>query len=416
MDKIYENLFVIWFFTLITFFVRITQVFSGETGTIPLLDWAVIIFFPIISIAMYFKRENELKDNHVSLIQSEVEHVSNKLKQTLDSFGVNLQIKYIDTGLRLFRFNCRVADSKQINLLLDLKQELQIALLLSKPVLIDVLDEHENIVSIWIPKKDGGVYVNWKDDFDNKPLEVTLGQDINGTDYVVDFAKETSLLIAGTTGSGKSLFLESIINSLMLKNDSEHLKFVFIDTKKVQLSHYKVLPHALLPVEWSPAQAMTRLQWVKTEKDRRKVLFSEAKVKDVNEYRDYSKSTKGEILPQIVIVIEDFSDLINVEEGVGRLIMEIATEGAESGICILTSTSRPSQNVCRPEICAAFSNRLVGLAGSEEDSVRVIGITGAEKLLGSGDALVLSSSQNRITRIQGYYLSEDKIISNISLT
>jgi len=340
---------------------------------------------------------------------------SAQLKRTLSDFGVDLQIITVLKGLRIWRFDCSVSDSEQLKIVSDLEKEIQLAMR-SDSVLIEVPDESGNNVSISVAIKDEETFIDWKGDAERKRFEVSLGQDMNRDEYVVDFSKETSMLVVGVTGSGKSLFLEVIVNSLMLKNDSAHLKFVFIDTKRVQLTHYGSLPNALFPVEIYPKKAVDRLHWIREEIDRRKGLFKEADVKSIEEYKDHLHNAGGEQLSHIVVVVEDFSDVMAVDPTtVESIVLEIIKEGTSVGVSILFSTSRPSSKVCTPALCNAVSNKLVGVTASKDDSITVIGREGAEKLLGVGDVLVLSSDTKKLTRIQGYYLSEEKIQRNLSL-
>jgi S-DNA-T family DNA segregation ATPase FtsK/SpoIIIE len=237
-------------------------------------------------------------------------------------------------------------------------------------------------------------------------LSFAIGRDVNGDPIFADIAKMPHLLIAGATGSGKSVTIHSIILSLLYKNSPETLKFILIDPKKVELSVYEGLPHLICPVVIENKKALGVLRWAISEMERRYDILLSASNRDV---KGYNQSHSPQ-LPYLVIVIDELADLMATHgREIEGLIVRLAQMARATGLHLIVSTQRPSVEVITGLIKANITTRLALQVASQIDSRTILDMAGAEKLLGGGDMLFLSSEFSKPRRLQGAYVTEEEI-------
>jgi S-DNA-T family DNA segregation ATPase FtsK/SpoIIIE len=236
-----------------------------------------------------------------------------------------------------------------------------------------------------------------------------LGRDVAGRGVYANLAKMPHLLIAGATGSGKSIGIHALILSLLYRNGPDRLRFLIIDPKKVELAYYSLLPHLLSPVVVDSKKAVQALRWAVSEMDRRFEILAEAQARDVNSYQN-SADAKENPMPFIVIVIDELADLMATHpREMESLIVRLAQMSRAVGIHLVVSTQRPSIDVITGLIKANITNRIAFQVASQVDSRTILDMSGAEKLLGAGDMLFISSDSGKPRRIQGVYVSEPEI-------
>jgi S-DNA-T family DNA segregation ATPase FtsK/SpoIIIE len=253
------------------------------------------------------------------------------------------------------------------------------------------------------------------------PLTVALGKDIMGTPVVNDLAKMPHLLIAGATGSGKSVGLNAMILSILFKAPPEQVRFLLIDPKRIELSTYQGIPHLLHPVVVNPREATTALHWVVNEMEKRYELLSDLGVRNVEGYNQKAKTMKiepgedGELpmprsLPYIVVVIDELADLMLVSSrDTEEYLIRLAQKARASGIHLMVATQRPSVDVITGLIKANFPTRISYQVSSKADARVILDSVGAERLLGKGDLLFIPPGTSRLVRIHGPYVSDDEV-------
>jgi len=245
-----------------------------------------------------------------------------------------------------------------------------------------------------------------------KILPLALGVDIAGQSVVVDLAKMPHLLVAGTTGSGKSVSVNTMICSMLMAHTPETLRLIMVDPKMLELSMYDDIPHLLVPVVTSPHKANKALAWAVFEMERRYKLMSEAKVRNLDGYnKQVSKQEDGEILPLIVIIIDELADLMMVAgKEVEQSICRLAQKARAAGLHLILATQRPSVDVITGLIKANLPSRLAFKVSSKIDSRTILDQMGAEQLLGMGDSLLMSGSMN-LQRVHGAFVDDDEVIA-----
>ncbi|HMB19731.1 MAG TPA: FtsK/SpoIIIE domain-containing protein, partial [Spirochaetota bacterium] len=245
-------------------------------------------------------------------------------------------------------------------------------------------------------------------------LKVALGKDILGKPVIMDLKQLPHLLIAGATGSGKSVCVNSIITSLVYNYDPNFVRFILVDPKMVELQLYNGIPHLLTPVITDPGLAPKALKWAMYEMERRYYLLSEMNTRDIDRYNEKAvkKGGDAEILPYIVVIMDELADLMMVAaKEIEGFITRIAQKARAVGIHLVLATQRPSVDVITGIIKANFPARVAFQVAQKTDSRTIIDQNGAEKLLGRGDMLYQSPMSSFPVRIQGAYISEDEIMS-----
>ena len=244
-----------------------------------------------------------------------------------------------------------------------------------------------------------------------KPMEIIFGKNISGELITADLTKFPHMLVAGTTGSGKSIFMHATILSLIMRNSPEKLKLMLVDPKKVEMSYYKEIPHLLCPNISDPQKAYYAFKKLVIEMERRYNLFEASGVRDIGEFNDYAKANGIQPLPFICVFIDEYADLSEACKDIRTPVVRIAQKARSAGIHFVIATQRPSVNVIDGVIKANVPVHVALMTGSATDSITIIGEGGAEQLLGNGDMLVECSLISRSTkpRVQGCFVSSEEI-------
>ena len=363
--------------------------------------------------------EKELKAN-ASLIIS-------KLKD----FGVEGEILEIRPGPVITMYEFTPAPGIKINKIVSLADDLAMALKAS-PVRVVAPIPGKNAVGIEIPNRSREmVYLkkvlsSREFVMSSTPLTLALGANIEGTPVVTNLAKMPHLLIAGATGTGKSVGLNTMILSLLYRNDPSELKFIMIDPKRIELSHYEGIPHLLYPVVVNPKEAIPVLKWAVSEMEMRYEWFKNLGVKGIDSYNKKVKKNEKDgtattlatlknqeastgLLPKLVIIIDEMADLMMANREVEVYIARLAQMARAAGIYMIVATQRPSVDVITGLIKSNFPSRISFRVSSKIDSRTVLDSSGAEQLLGMGDMLFLTPGSSYLMRVHGAYVSEEEL-------
>ncbi len=361
---------------------------------------------------------NMPKESNTSNLEAELKQTAKKLEETLSSFGVETRTVGICSGPSVTRYEIQPAAGVKISKITNLSDDIALNLAASG-VRIEAPIPNKAAVGIEVPNKnrrmvtmrevvDQPQYKNAK-----SKLNVALGKDITGEFVYSDLAKMPHLLIAGTTGSGKSVCLNSMIVSILYNSTPEEVKLLMIDPKQVEFTIYNGIPHLLVPVVSDPRKASGALAWAVTEMLTRYKTFSENSVRDISGYNSICESQGKKKMPQIVIFIDELSDLMmaapnEVEDSICRL----AQMARAAGMHLVIATQRPSVDVITGIIKANIPSRISLSVSSQVDSRTIIDSVGAEKLLGNGDMLYYPVGIPKPIRVQGCFLS-DKEVENV---
>ena len=345
-----------------------------------------------------------------------------KLQQTLKNFGVNVTITNISCGPAVTRYELQpemgVKVSKIVNLADDIKLNLAAA-----DIRIEAPIPGKAAIGIEVPNKEN-VMVSFRElveseEFKKHPSKISfgVGKDIGGKVTVADIAKMPHLLIAGATGSGKSVCINTIIMSILYKANPKEVKLIMIDPKVVELSVYNGIPHLMIPVVTDPKKAAGALHWAVDEMTDRYQKFANASVRDLKGYNAKIESLptiegdpKPEKLPQIVIIVDELADLMMVSPGeVEESICRLAQLARACGIHLIIATQRPSVNVITGLIKANMPSRIAFAVTSGVDSRTILDMNGAEKLLGKGDMLFSPQGIPKPVRVQGAFVSDEEV-------
>ncbi len=335
---------------------------------------------------------------------------ANVIKRTLESFGIPVEMGEINVGPTVTRYTLKPAEGVKISRITTLNQDLAMALA-AHPIRIEAPIPGKSLVGIEVPNKQAaivrlGSLLLYPEFQKSEPLSFPIGRNVNGEPIFANIAKMPHMLVAGATGSGKSITLHSILIALLYKNSPDMLKMILIDPKRVELSVYNNLPHLIAPVVTENKKAIGALRWVIQEMDRRYQVLLEAGSRDI---KSYNKSAK-ETLPYILVVIDELADLMSTYgREVEGSIIRLAQMARATGIHIIVSTQRPSVEVITGLIKANITTRIALQVASQIDSRTILDMAGAEKLLGHGDLLFVSSDFSKPRRIQGAFLTEEEI-------
>ncbi|WP_338825554.1 DNA translocase SpoIIIE [Moorella humiferrea] len=339
------------------------------------------------------------------------------LEDTLDSFGVKVKVTQVSCGPTVTRYEVQPAPGVKVSRIVSLADDIALSLAAAQ-VRIEAPIPGKAAVGIEVPNKEIAV-VHLREVLEdpaflesNSKLTVALGKDIAGNPVIADLAKMPHLLIAGTTGSGKSVCLNALICSLLFKATPQELKLLMIDPKMVELTQYNGIPHLLAPVVSQPKKAATALQWMVSEMEKRYELFAGAGVKDITRYnRLMQKENNGQgALPLVVVLIDELADLMMVAPAdVEDAICRLAQMARAAGIHLVVATQRPSVDVITGLIKANISSRIAFAVSSQVDSRTILDMAGAEKLLGRGDMLFLPIGASKPIRVQGVYVSDREV-------
>jgi S-DNA-T family DNA segregation ATPase FtsK/SpoIIIE len=341
------------------------------------------------------------------------------LEETLNSFGVSAKVVQVSRGPVITRYELQPAPGVKVSRIVSLSDD--IALNLAAPgVRIEAPIPGKAAIGIEVPNKDIAPVllreVLETDSFFNHPSKVAfaLGKDIAGKNIIADIAKMPHLLIAGATGSGKSVCLNSLIVSILYKATPDEVRLIMIDPKVVELSTYNGIPHLLIPVVTDPRKAAGALNWAVQEMGSRYKIFAEKGVRDFERYNEQVQEGDHK-LPQIVVIIDELADLMMVAPGdVEDAICRLAQMARAAGIHLVIATQRPSVDVITGVIKANIPSRIAFAVSSQTDSRTILDMGGAEKLLGRGDMLFYPSGTSKPKRVQGAFITEKEVEAIVS--
>jgi len=336
---------------------------------------------------------------------------ANIIKRTLDSFGISVEMGEINVGPTVTRYTLKPAEGMKLSRITALHQDLALALA-AHPIRVEAPIPGKSLVGIEVPNRAAalvrlGSLATYEDFQKIGPLGFALGRDVSGEPVFVDIERMPHLLVAGATGSGKSVIIHSLITSLLLKNSPATLRLILIDPKRVELSIYSNIPLLVGPVITESKKAVGVFRWAISEMDRRYELLQQAGSRDV---KGYNARGKDEPLPYIVIVVDELADLMTTYgREVEGSIVRLAQMARATGLHLVLSTQRPSVEVITGLIKANITNRIALQVASQIDSRTIIDASGAEKLLGNGDLLFVSVDLSKPKRIQGAYIPEEEV-------
>ncbi|USL35996.1 MULTISPECIES: DNA translocase FtsK [Priestia] len=339
------------------------------------------------------------------------------LDMTLKNFNVRAKVVNVTQGPTVTRFEVHPEPGVKVNKITNLTDDIKLSLA-ARDIRIEAPIPGKNTIGIEVPNRQSKpvlireILRHPSFRKDNSPLTVALGLDISGTPVVTDLNKMPHGLIAGATGSGKSVCINTIIVSLLYKAAPHEVKLMLIDPKMVELAPYNGIPHLVSPVITDAKAATTALKWGVEEMERRYELFAHAGVRDITKYNERVKehNEKSGELPYLVIIIDELADLMMVSPGeVEEAICRIAQKARACGIHLLLATQRPSVDVITGLIKANVPTRIAFSVSSQVDSRTIIDTGGAEKLLGKGDMLLLENGSSKSVRIQGNFVSDEEI-------
>ena len=331
------------------------------------------------------------------------------LIKTLSNFGVDTKMGQVTLGPTITRYEVQPNPGVKVSRIVNLSDDIALSLA-AKSIRIEAPIPGKSAIGIEVPNDEPQV-VSLRDvlgskEFkeDSSSLAIGLGKDISGNPVIADIGKMPHLLVAGATGSGKSVCINTIINSVLYKATPDEVKLLLIDPKVVELAHYNGIPHLLSPVVTDPKKAANALNWAVVEMNKRYKLFAELGVKDITSYNNKSENK----LPKIIIIIDELADLMmacanEVEDYICRL----AQMARAAGMHLIIATQRPSVDVITGVIKANVPSRIAFAVSSQTDSRTILDMGGAEKLLGKGDMLFYPLGAAKPVRLQGAYISEE---------
>ncbi|MCG5035534.1 DNA translocase FtsK [Lactiplantibacillus plantarum] len=349
-----------------------------------------------------------------------IESNSQKLTTTLASFGVQVEVKNVSLGPSVTKYELHPAVGVKVSKVVNLADDLALALA-AKDLRIEAPIPGKSLIGIEVPNKQIST-VSFRDIVEaqpahpTKPLAVPLGRDVSGNLVVADLSKMPHLLIAGSTGSGKSVAINVMITGLLMNTKPSQVKFMLIDPKKVELGVYNGIPHLLTPVVTEPKKAARALHKVVAEMERRYELFADSKQRNMQGYNQYIRQQNAAdgqsrpVLPYIVVVVDELADLMMVTSSeVEDAIIRLGQMARAAGIHMILATQRPSVDVITGLIKANVPSRMAFAVSSGTDSRTIIDSNGAEKLLGRGDMLYQPMGMNKPLRVQGAYISDHDV-------
>jgi len=388
-----------------------------QPGGFPIIASSSVYTPPPLSILGKNKGKPEVGDVKANM---------NILKRTLQNFGIQVEMDEVSIGPTVTRYAMKPAEGVRLSKIVALQSNLELALAAS-PVRIEAPIPGKSLVGIEVPnisRTTLGLAPLFSDSGfsqSDKPLLIGLGRSITGGAHFADLARMPHMLIAGTTGSGKSVMIHALINSLLYRAGPERLRFIMVDPKRVELTAYNDIPHLLTPVITDAKKSILALKWLAKEMERRYNILETERVRDVASYHENvvkpalerggeDGKPMPEAMPYIVVIIDELADIMQaypreLESGIVRL----AQMSRAIGIHLILSTQRPSVKVITGLIKANIPARIAFQVASQIDSRTILDMGGAEKLLGAGDMLFLSNDMSKPRRIQAPFISETEV-------
>ncbi len=334
------------------------------------------------------------------------------IQKTLENFGIPVEMAGVSVGPTVTQYTLKPSEGIKLTRITALNNDLALALA-AHPIRIEAPIPGKSLVGIEVPNQSVAI-VNLREvleapEFQAHPssLRIALGKDVAGKPWLADLGKMPHMLVAGATGSGKTVCLNSIIVSLLYSNGPDELKMILVDPKRVELTAYNSIPHLLVPAVTELPKTVNALKWAIGEMDRRFNLLSKFGKRDIGAYN----SAIEEKMPYIVIVIDELADLMvsNSSNEVESCVIRLAQMARAVGIHLILATQRPSVDVITGLIKANFTSRIAFAVASATDSRTILDTTGAEKLVGRGDMLFTSADLSKPKRLQGTYVSDTEI-------
>ena len=346
----------------------------------------------------------------------QVRETARRLVDALAQFGVAAEMVNAVSGPRVTRYELRLAPGTKVSKVSNLRDDLAYALAATDELRILAPIPGKQAVGVEVPNPDASMVTLgdiWRDfPGDSGPLVAWLGLDIGGKAVYLDIARMPHLLIAGSTGTGKSVCLNALLASILLRATPDHLRLVMIDPKKVELNHYEGIPHLLTPVVTNMKNATAVLANIVREMESRYEIMGAARVRNIKDWNTVRAGQGLSEVPHILVVIDELADLMMVAPGeVEDAIIRIAQKARAVGIHLLVATQRPSVDVITGMIKANVPSRIAFAVASQVDSRVILDSGGAETLLGNGDMLFRPVGSSRLQRLQGAYVSEDEILA-----
>jgi len=392
---------------------------SGEAGSLKLKSKSI----DGVNASSYQSPPFDLLESEKGLPTSGDTKVNSAIiKKTFHDFGIEVTMSEVNIGPTVTQYTLKPAEGVKLSKITNLANNLSLALA-SHPIRIEAPIPGRSLVGIEIPNKTRAS-VRLRNLIENPNFQkssanllLALGRDVSGAPVYADLTKMPHLLVAGSTGSGKTIFLNTLIISLLYQPSTsirnagpEGLRFILVDPKRVEFPVYSNLPHLLCPVIYSANETISALKWLTGEMERRFDVLAEARTRNIKSYNQWAVKNKTEPLPFIVVIIDELADLMAAKgREIEAAIVRLAQMSRAVGIHLVVATQRPSVEVITGLIKANITSRVTFQVASQVDSRTILDVSGAEKLLGSGDMLYISAQTSKPKRVQSPYVSEKEV-------
>jgi S-DNA-T family DNA segregation ATPase FtsK/SpoIIIE len=367
-------------------------------------------------------------DSHTRYGATDANRKAQLIKETLSQFGIPVDVVETNSGPTITQFGLRPGFIERrgmdgttrprkisVNRIAALQHDLELALA-AAPIRIEAPVPGKDIVGVEVPNENislvslRGILESEQYKKKKSPLRIALGRDVSGASTVSDLETMPHLLIAGATGSGKSVCINAIIACLLFSNPPERLRLMMIDPKRVELTPFNGIPHLLGPVVVDMSEVVPALRWVTREMDNRFSLFAKEKVRNIDAFNEKMEKSNGPQMPYLLVLVDELADLMLIAaEDTEKLLTRLAQLARATGIHLVLATQRPSVDVVTGLIKANFPARISFAVTSSVDSRVVLDMPGAEKLLGRGDMLYMASDSSKLSRLQGCFVSDDEL-------
>jgi S-DNA-T family DNA segregation ATPase FtsK/SpoIIIE len=355
-----------------------------------------------------------LSQGKEEVLAPDIKTTSQIIEKTLENFGIKIEVVDVEVGPAITRFSIKPGEGVKLSKILSYQSDL--ALALGTPnLIIETPIPGKAVLGIQVPNKKSAIVrlgnlLREKEFLEGGLLCFPVGRKINGEVLFADLAKMPHLLIAGTTGSGKSIFIHNILISLLMKNTPETLNLILIDPKRVELINYSDLPHLIMDPVVETKKTLGVFNWLIEEMEERYKLLQETKSRDIDSYNQKQINKKEKIMPRIILTVDELADLmVTYGSSIETMIIRLTQMARATGIHLILATQRPSVDIVTGLIKANIPNRICFKVASYVDSRTVLDTGGAEKLIGSGDGLFISTTLHRPIRIKAPFLTESEI-------